>query len=90
MTNREKEAVRRSKQLAHNVRLEQERNPTLVQRFMNAYANAKLAMREEYDYKIKPWASSHGLKSSRTSQLKVVMSECVKCVSECPACKCTR
>ena len=91
MTARERAAVARSKELARGVRREAERNPSLVQRFMNAYDSARLNMVQEYDYRIKPWAVAHGLKGSprgraaELTQLKVVMSECVKCVSECPA-----
>lgn len=88
VTWQEKEAIKKSKALARNVRLEEERNPSLVRRFMNAYHAAGTALTEEYDYEFKPWAYAHGLKGSQTSQLKVIMTECVKCVSECPACKC--
>jgi hypothetical protein len=85
LTYSERSAIKKSKQLATNVRLEEQRNPSLVQRFMKAYRSANLAMTEEYDYQFKPWAVEHGLKGSHTSQLKVIMTECVKCVSECPA-----
>ena len=87
LTWQEKQAIKKSKALARNVRLEEERNPSLVRRFMNAYHAAGTALEEEYDYQFKPWAYAHGLKGSETSQLKVIMTECVKCVSECPACK---
>ena len=85
LTWQEKQAIQESKALARNVRLEEERNPSLVRRFMNAYHAAGTALEEEYDYEVKPWAYAHGLKGSQTSQLKVVMTECIKCVSECPA-----
>ena len=85
LTWQEKNAIKESKALAQKVRLEEKNNPSLVQRFMNAYREAGIAMTEEYDYEFKPWAREHGLKGSHTSQLKVIMSECVKCVSECPA-----
>ncbi len=96
LSGTEKEAIQRSKDLARNVRLEEERNPSLVKRFMSAYAkleqdaaevtdHARVDLIEEYNFGFKPWARAHGLKGSRTSQLKVIMTECVKCVSECPA-----
>jgi len=85
LTWQEKQAIKESKALANNVRLEEERNPSLVRRFMKAYHAAGTALEEEYDYGFKPWAYAHGLKGSQTSQLKVVMTECIKCVSECPA-----
>jgi len=85
LTYGERNAIKKSKALANHVRLEEERNPSLVKRFMKVYHQAGLAMTEEYDYEFKPWAHAHGLKGSHTSQLKVIMSECVKCVSECPA-----
>jgi hypothetical protein len=81
----ERDAIKESKALSNQVRLEEERNPSLVKRFMQAYRAAGVALTEEYDYEFKPWAHEHGLKGSRTSQLKVIMTECVKCVSECPA-----
>jgi len=85
LTYEEKGAIKKSKALANHVRFEEERNPSLVKRFMKVYHQAGVAMTEEYDYEFKPWAHAHGLRGSQTSQLKVIMSECVKCVSECPA-----
>mmetsp|Transcript_49114 Transcript_49114/g.154178 ORF Transcript_49114/g.154178 Transcript_49114/m.154178 type:complete len:89 (-) Transcript_49114:142-408(-) len=44
-------------------------------------------MQMVYDYKIRPWEAAHGLKDKHAQQLRVVMTECVDCVSRCPAYK---
>mmetsp|Transcript_29513 Transcript_29513/g.66808 ORF Transcript_29513/g.66808 Transcript_29513/m.66808 type:complete len:163 (-) Transcript_29513:132-620(-) len=85
LTYKEKEAIRKSKELARTASGPSE--PSLVDTFMGAWRRGMVDMQMVYDYKIRPWEAAHGLKDKHAQQLRVVMTQCVDCVSGCPAYK---
>ena len=88
--------MRKSKDLAKAAHKSEDNSPGLVDGFMKAYKKAGIKMESWLDYSVYPTLAmhhffkqtGHGSLKSQQQMLKaakVVMTECVQCVTECPA-----